>query len=90
MDKKGKGRLEEKIFVMHWGWGQRGKGHHSRFSTTELVMSLETLNLEEQKAQFFKVLFYFMFINIFASMHEYLVPMEVKRRHCIPWNWSYR
>lgn len=37
-DEFGEGRLEEKVFVIHCGWGPRGKGEHSRFSATGLMM----------------------------------------------------
>lgn len=39
----GQGRLGEKIYVIHWEFGQRGKGDHSSFSATELRMGLEDL-----------------------------------------------
>lgn len=42
-DEFGKGRLEEKVFVIHCGWGPRGKGKHSRFSATGLMMRLGIL-----------------------------------------------
>lgn len=35
-DELGGGRLEEKVFVSHWGWSPRGKEDHSRFPATEL------------------------------------------------------
>lgn len=35
--------------MIHWGLGQKGKGEHSRYSATELVMQLEVLGLEGQK-----------------------------------------
>lgn len=44
----GEGRLE-KIFVIHWGWGQRENGKCSRCSATELEMRMVGLDLEEQK-----------------------------------------
>jgi hypothetical protein len=41
--------MVEKIFVIHWGWGQRRNQDCSRFSATELEMRLGVLQLEEQK-----------------------------------------
>lgn len=35
-----KGKLEEKVFVIPWGLGQREKGDHSRIPGTELGMRL--------------------------------------------------
>lgn len=40
LEKLGGGRLGEKIFVIHWGWGQIGKGDWSGFPATELGMRL--------------------------------------------------
>lgn len=36
----GKGRFEEKFFVIHWGSGWRGNGDHSRFPVPEQEMKL--------------------------------------------------
>lgn len=35
----GGGELTE-IFVIHWGWSQRGKGNHRMYSVTGLRMKL--------------------------------------------------
>lgn len=35
-----KGNLEEKVFMIPWGLGQREKGNHSRFPDTELGLRL--------------------------------------------------
>lgn len=35
MDELWEGRLGELFLVILCGWGQRGKGEHSRFSTIE-------------------------------------------------------
>lgn len=37
-------RLEEKVFVIHYGWGQRGKGPHSRFPAIEMRRKMGGLN----------------------------------------------
>lgn len=34
-------KLEEKVFVIPWEWGQRGNGDHSSFPGTELKMRLQ-------------------------------------------------
>lgn len=39
-DDLGKGRMEEKFFMMYWGWSQRGEGDHSRFPAIEQGMRL--------------------------------------------------
>lgn len=36
-----KNMLEEKVFVIILGWGQRGKGDHIRFPATELGLNLD-------------------------------------------------
>lgn len=48
MDVSGEGRME-KIFVIHWGWGQGNNGKCSRCSATELEMGMVGLDLEEQE-----------------------------------------
>lgn len=42
------GRLE-KIFVILWGWGHRGKGDCSRFSAIEFGMRLGELDLRSRR-----------------------------------------
>lgn len=37
-------RLEEKVFTIHWGCNQTGKGDHSRFPDPELGMRLQKLD----------------------------------------------
>lgn len=32
--------MEEKVFVICWGWGRKGKGDHGKFPATELGMRL--------------------------------------------------
>lgn len=46
MHELGEGRSEEKVLVILWGSGQRGKGDHSRFPAPELEMKLAGLNLK--------------------------------------------
>lgn len=45
----GEGRLEENVFVICWGWGQRGRRNLSRFPATDLGMRLGGLDLKKQK-----------------------------------------
>lgn len=47
-DELGKGKLEEKVYMIHWRWGRRGRGGHSRWSVTELEMTGE-LALKERE-----------------------------------------
>lgn len=36
----GERRMEEKVFVICWEWGRKGKGDHGKFPATELGMRL--------------------------------------------------
>lgn len=42
-------KIRGECLVFCLEWGQREKGDHSRISSSELGMSLERLDLEEQK-----------------------------------------
>lgn len=48
-DEVRKGRFREKVFVKHWGWGQRGKQKPRRFFCYWVVIRLRRLDLKEQK-----------------------------------------
>lgn len=43
------GKLEDKVFLICWGWGQRGKRDHSRFRRTELGIRLDKLDLRSSR-----------------------------------------
>lgn len=45
----GEGRLEENVFVICWGWGERGRKNLSRFLATDLGMRLGGLDPKKQK-----------------------------------------
>lgn len=47
--KCGEGRLEENVFVICWGWGERGRRNLSRFLATDLGMRLGGLDPKKQK-----------------------------------------
>lgn len=53
-------RLEEKVFVISWRWGQRGRGDHSRFPTLELEMRLGELDLRIRRKGVALPLVYFL------------------------------
>lgn len=59
-----KGKLEEKVFVIPWGLGQREKGDHHRIPGTELGMRLGGRSQSQEQYE------------IYGSVFSLLVALE--------------